>query len=173
MEIDQKVIDLWWHYEEIAMHFNQLIIQYRLQLMGGAGAIGALASYFIGSHVPKSERRHVIRAYVATVIFVLLLAAAILDVFYYNELLLGAVDALKSFEAQHPEIYMSTRIDGRFANRGISVIFTVYGLILVPLAVFTIWSWIVFFQERTGVAKQKRKMKNGSEKSSPQGQVLN
>jgi uncharacterized membrane protein YfcA len=161
MEIDQKVIDLWWHYEEIAMHFNQLIIQYRLQLMGGAGAIGALASYFIGSHVQKAERRHVIRAYVATVIFVLLLAAAILDVCYYNELLLGAVDALKSFEGQHPEIYMSTRIDSRFANRGISVIFSVYGLILIPLALFTIWSWCVFLQERNGVAKGKRKTKNG------------
>ena len=68
----------------------------------GAGAIGALSSYFIGSHVKVLERRHIIRTYVATVVLILLSAAALLDLCYYNELLLGAADALKQFESGIP-----------------------------------------------------------------------
>jgi hypothetical protein len=36
-EIPPNVIDLWFHYEQVAMHFNELIMQYRLQLMGARG----------------------------------------------------------------------------------------------------------------------------------------
>jgi hypothetical protein len=155
MCIDESIVNLWWHYEEIAMHFNELIMQYRLQLMGGAGAIGAISSYFIGSHVQKPERRHTIRAYVATVMIMLLIAASLLDLLYYNELLQGAVDALKKFEMEHPEIYMSTLIEHRFkdpisgeTSRGTEIIYYVYGIIIIPLALFTIWSWYVFAKER-------------------------
>ena len=57
MELEpDQVIALWFHYEKIAMHFNQLIIQYRLQLMGGAGAIGAVAAFLIQSR-DHEERR--------------------------------------------------------------------------------------------------------------------
>ena len=99
-----QAINLWWHYEEIAMHFNQLIIEYRLQLMGGAGAIGALASYFVGSHIQELEQKHAIRAYISLIILVLLFAAMLLDILYYDNLLQGAVDALVKFESEHPEI---------------------------------------------------------------------
>ena len=148
MSLDHEVIALWFHYEEIAMHFNQIIIQYRLQLMGGAGLIGALSSYLIGGKVEVAERRHMLRAYVSTGLVVLILAAAVLDVFYYNELLLGAVDALLRFEQEHPELYMSTLISNRFPNGGTLPIFITYGLVLGPLTLFSIWSWIVFVNER-------------------------
>ena len=136
---NQQVIDLWWHYEEIAMHFNQLILQYRLQLMSGAGVIGTVASYLIGTKVPDVERRHRARYLVSLILLVLLSAAAILDLGYYNLLLLGAVDALVEFETANPGINMSTRIEERVP--GMFSVWTVYALILVPLAIFTFTSW--------------------------------
>lgn len=162
MDLNQSVVDLWWRYEQVAMHFNELIIQYRLQLMGGAGLVGTLSSYFIGSHVRNAERRHTIRAYVATVVLILLSAGAALDLFYYNELLLGAVDALKQFESEHPAIYMSTAIDKRFSAQGVNTLYLVYGIILVPLAIFTVWSWYALVRERNCKAlKIDKRLKNG------------
>ena len=34
-ELDPEVIKLWYHYEEVAMHFNGLIMQFRIQVMAG------------------------------------------------------------------------------------------------------------------------------------------
>ena len=47
LKTTEEVIKLWFHYEQIAMHFNDLIIQYRLQLMGGAGAIGTFYFFLV------------------------------------------------------------------------------------------------------------------------------
>ena len=71
----------------------------------------------------------------------------LLDVLYYDNLLQGAVDALIQFEKEHPEIYMSTTIEKRFDNRGLWIIKLVYSVILVPLALFTIWSWKEYCKE--------------------------
>ena len=64
------------------MHFNDLLMQYRLQLLGGAGAIGTLATYLIGGKVDPDERRHWLRFLVSAGLLVLGAAAASLDVFY-------------------------------------------------------------------------------------------
>ena len=135
MNIDQ-IIELWFHYEEIAMHFNELIIQYRLQLMGGIGSIGALSGYFIGSKVDSAEMRHKLRAFIATGILLLLLAAWNLDINYYNNLLRGAVDALIQFEREHPDINMSTSIKARFTNSATNTICITYLIIAIPLMIF-------------------------------------
>lgn len=141
MRITDQEMQLWYHYEEIAMHFNQLIIQYRLQLMGGAGAIGALASYLIGSKVDDAYRRHFLRFGVAVGMLLIIFAAAVLDICYYDKLLQGAVDALLQFEEEHPEIYMSTKIRDRVGGTGESIIIFVYSLVIIPIGLFAIWSW--------------------------------
>lgn len=140
MELDQA-ISLWFHYEEIAMHFNELIIQYRLQLMGGAGAIGAVASYLVGSKVESEIDRHKLRAFISTGLLLIFIAAACLDLFYYNELLSGSVDALIELESKYPELNMSTSIKARFPDGATSIIYATYLLVLVPLLGFTVWSW--------------------------------
>ncbi|MEQ8427620.1 MAG: hypothetical protein RLT87_00730 [Gammaproteobacteria bacterium] len=140
MELDQA-INLWFHYEEIAMHFNELIIQYRLQLMGGAGAIGAIASYLVGSKVESEIDRHKLRALISTGLLIIFVSAAYLDLFYYNELLRGSVDALIELEAKYPELNMSTSIKARFPNGATSRIYITYLLVLIPLIFFTLWSW--------------------------------
>src|SRR5205814_8813176 len=104
-------IALWWHYEELAMHFNGLIMQFRLQVLGGAGAIGTLAAYLINSgEIDDEKKRERLSAVVAGGLALLILSAALLDVFYYRQLLEGAVNAIVDFEQQHPEIQMSTEI---------------------------------------------------------------
>lgn len=135
-----EIIQLWFHYEEIAMHFNELLLRYRMQLMGGAGAIGTLLSYLIGSRIKDVTVRHWVVFVVSLVLLVIISAAAALDLFYYNQLLLGAVDALLEFENMHPIINMSTRIEEQISNRGLITIRTVYAIILLPLLIFTIWS---------------------------------
>ena len=141
MELEpDQVIALWFHYEEIAMHFNQLIIQYRLQLMGGAGAIGAVAVFLIQSK-DDEERRYLMRWVVSFIMFFLLLAAAILDILYYNKLLLGAVKALLEFEKAHPPINMSTLIHDEVAGFDTMAILIWYAAILVPVAGFGLRSY--------------------------------
>ncbi len=135
---DQQ-IELWFHYEEIAMHFNGLIIQYRLQLMGGVGAIGAVAGYLIAEKTDAVNRPG-LRLVVSTTLLVLVSAAAFLDISYYNQLLVGAVDALLEFEKNNRNINMSTRIDQAVPGWPWPVIHIWYAAILVPLASFVIWS---------------------------------
>ena len=136
-----EIIDLWFHYEEVAMHFNELLIQYRLQLMGGAGAIGALSAYLIGDKVTEPSTRTWLRFLASLTLLVLITAAAFLDLFYYNQLLLASVDVLIEFEAAHPPLKMSTYIADQVAARGLPVVIGSYCIVLGLLAAFTWWSW--------------------------------
>jgi len=137
--MDRDVVDLWFRYEEIAMHFNTLIIQFRLQLIGGIGAIGTVASYLIGAKVEDLQQHNWLRALISSGMFVLVAAAAVLDLFYYDRLLRGAVDALLAFEQAHPEIQMSTTIEARVAG-GNWAVWWAYGILLSLLFVFSGWS---------------------------------
>ena len=141
-------MQLWFHYEEIAMHFNELIMQYRLQLMGGTGVIGALSGYLIGSKVESAPMRRELRAYISTGLLILVCAAASLDQFYYNELLRGSVNALIRFEQEHPEIYMSTYIKAQFPGGASLRIYIIYAVAILPLVGFTIWSWRTYLRGR-------------------------
>lgn len=149
------VIELWFHYEEVAMHFNELIIQYRLQLLSGLGALSAVVGYLIEKNVPEDHLRYA-RAYIATSVLVIFAAAVILDIFYYHPLLTGAVKALLEFEAAHKEINMSTLInDARYdgftipcINLKVSVIGSAYALVSLPLLGFTMFSWYVVYKKR-------------------------
>jgi hypothetical protein len=136
-------IALWYHYEEIAMHFNSLIMQFRLQVMAGAGAIGTLASYLIGGKVSDPKQQDWLRALVSSGLFILILAAAILDLAYYNQLLRGAVNALLDFEKQHPEIQLSTQIEAT-VGRGRFAVWLAYTLMLGFLGGFAGWAWRVY-----------------------------
>ena len=140
------VITLWYHYEEIAMHFNGLIIQFRLQLIGGAGALGAAAAV-IGSKVAVERERRSLRSFAASGLLILIAAAASLDLFYYRRLLGGAVVALLEFERNHPEIDMSTRIE-EAVGLGRHAVWFAYTLILLTLFIFCVWSWCDVYRHR-------------------------
>lgn len=70
-----------------------------------------------------------------------------LDLFYYKQLLQGAVNGLLDFERQHPEIQLSTQIEATVgASR--NVVWYAYGLMLAALLAFTGWSWCDYSQHR-------------------------
>lgn len=138
-----STVALWYHYEEIAMHFNQLIMQFRLQVIAGAGAIGTAASYLIGEKVKKPIDQDWLRATISSGLWVLILCAAILDLSYYNELLRGAVDALIDFEKAHPDIQMSTKIKAR-VGAGEYAVWWAYGLLLGLLLLYILGAWSVY-----------------------------
>jgi hypothetical protein len=139
MQSSPTDIEIWFHYEEIAMHFNNLIMQFRLQLMGGAGVIGTVAAYLIGGKVNDPGQRHWLRFLVSSGLLVLIIAAAVLDLAYYDRLLKGAVAALLEFEKNHPDIQMSTRIE-QTVGWGKYSIWGVYAFLFVALGGFTTWS---------------------------------
>jgi hypothetical protein len=136
----KQAIELWYHYEEIAMHFNSLIIQYRLQLMGGIGAIGTIAGYLIGEKMKDFSRQRDVKLFVSVMIFFLLLSAALLDIFYYSELLEGSVKTLLEFEAKYPFINMSTNIS-TYMGWNKHLICICYAFVLMPLLGFIVYSW--------------------------------
>jgi hypothetical protein len=134
-------VALWWHYEELAMHFNGLIMQFRVQVLGGAGAIGTLAGYLINSDKISDEKlRDRLRMIVAAGLWVLIFVAAMLDLFYYRLLLEGAVKAIVDLEAQYPDIQISTVIEQTVGWRKY-MIFPAYLVLLFALGSFAVWAW--------------------------------
>lgn len=119
---EADLIALWWHYESVAMHFNELIIQYRSQVMAGVGALGAAAGYLDGRDKSKHEKQEQIRNVRLSVFFISLMVAvfalAYLDLKYYHVLLQGAVDSLVKLEKCHPALFLSTDIAFRANSIG-------------------------------------------------------
>ncbi len=158
MELEpDQVIELWFHYEEIAMHFNELILQYRMTLIGGLGAIGAFVSYLVGSKLeddsPHRNEMRFVRFLVSLLLLVILVAAACLDLLYYNELLTSSVEVLKSFESEHQWINMSTHVSENFSEGfSFKLVGGIYLVFALPLFCFTIWSWFAY-KNPTEVAK--------------------
>jgi hypothetical protein len=138
---DSDTIALWWHYEELAMHFNGLIMQFRLQVLGGVGAIGAVAGYLINrGEITDAKQLERLRAVIAGGLCLLVFCLALLDVLYYRVLLDGAVKAIIDFEGQHPKIQMSSEIQ-RMVGWRVHVIWAFYGLPLLALGAFALTSW--------------------------------
>lgn len=90
-----ELYEVWEKYEDIAMHFNDLILKIRVQALGAVTAVIAIASLF-------SDTATGIPWGVATTIFGFLslfwAALWFLDFQYYNRLLIGAVDELLKIE---------------------------------------------------------------------------
>ena len=92
--------DLWAKYEDIAMHFNDLLIHLRTQALAAVAALSTLIGIFTKTD-PNSVH---ISWEVATGVFSLLIvfwvAIWAIDRGYYNRLLIGAVIALREVEAE-------------------------------------------------------------------------
>ncbi len=137
---------VWFHYEEVAMHFNEILIQFRLQLLGGAGSLATVALYLIGEKVHEIQRPR-LRTLASTALLTLVFAAAMFDLGYYNQLLRGAVDALLEFERQHPSLYLSTKIEVA-AGGWPYFIYGAYGLVLLVIGTHCAWSWSNYLRGR-------------------------
>jgi hypothetical protein len=96
------VQSLWEKYEELAMHFNDLLIRLRTQSLAGVAAIAAIVGIF-AKESSDVKGVHLDWA-VAQALFLALIGFWIaiwcLDLIYYNRLLSGAVKAITDLEEQ-------------------------------------------------------------------------
>ena len=94
---------VWCKYEEIAMHFNNLIMKIRLQALGGVATISTVVGLW-----SRNNTNDPINWYIAMAVFFFLIlfwvAIWILDFKYYTRLLLGTVAALTKLEEESEKI---------------------------------------------------------------------
>ena len=119
---DERLFEIWKEYEEVAKHFNDLLIRLRTQALGGAAAISAFATIITnGDLVPSVRWELLVGIFLLLVFF--WVAVWILDVLYYNRLLYGAVAAIMEIEqaSQNGEplsgLWLSTQIEEAVANK--------------------------------------------------------
>ena len=91
------IFDVWDRYENIAMHFNDLLIKLRTQAIAGVAAITTILA-IVTKAVGIGELTWEIIAGVFFFLSLFWVAVWILDFKYYNRLLIGAVDALLEIE---------------------------------------------------------------------------
>ncbi len=112
------LIELWAKYEDVAMHFNDLLMRLRTQALGAVAAIVAVASFVLEGGFGEDAGLPWFSICVgSTLLLAAWLMVFMLDAFYYSRLLTGAVDALLEIEKKSEgAIVLSTRIDGRFGK---------------------------------------------------------
>jgi hypothetical protein len=98
-DASDELLKLWMKYEEIAMHFNDLLIRLRTQTLGGAATIVTAAGFLTSRQSTPAVSEP--WGAVAAVSILLLLAwvtIGIIDFYYYSKLLRGAVVGLIEIE---------------------------------------------------------------------------
>ena len=118
----EATFKLWSKYEDVAMHFNDLILRLRFQALAGVAGFATLVGVF-GRDIQDAT----LRAQVLSGVFALLVffwvAIWLLDRCYYDKLLSGAVSALLTIERRSSEflpietIDLSTAIEQSFLRR--------------------------------------------------------
>src|SRR5262249_16191999 len=154
----------WKEYEDVAMHFNDLIIRLRSQSLGGVAVFATLATVVIKTDISVTLRWEVMTGAFA-LLTVFWIAVWVLDLGYYNRLLCGAVAALLAIEKDSSgqklveRIDLSTRIEkavqsGHVPNNFCRILF--YVLVCAALAVcLSISAYNLYTVPKTPPATQK------------------
>jgi hypothetical protein len=153
----KNLIALWSKYEEVAMHFNDLLMRLRTQALGAVAGLTAIAGFFVEGGFAQEKGAFSWRSVFVGSVALLggWIVLSLLDTLYYSKLLYGAVDALLELEGNsNGFIFLSTRIDGRFrkfhprrrhgeyrAATNISAIMLFYVPIALLLAALAFHAW--------------------------------
>jgi hypothetical protein len=132
----------WSRYEDLAMHFNSLLIQFRIQMLGGLAALATIGGYLVGEKVTPRKQRFGVLALGSGVLAIAWLAAASLDLFYYTQLLKGPVAAIIELEEGTP-LQMSTVVE-RWVGPGDAAPWFFYGVVFVLLTGICLWALISY-----------------------------
>lgn len=143
--------ELWEKYEEVTMHFNDLIIRLRTQALAGVAALSALVGIFAKADLGAFGYTWEIAGCVFLGLVLFWIAIWVLDFAYYNQLLIGSVAALLELERESAtsatisQIRLSTLVENAVASRAkfdlttmqkfriIAPRWTFYGLVFVAL----------------------------------------
>jgi hypothetical protein len=92
--------ELWEKYEDIAMHFNDLIMRLRTQALGAVAALSTLVGLFAKADLGPSGSTWEVAGLVFAGLAIFWAAIWVLDFCYYNQLLIGSVAALLELEKE-------------------------------------------------------------------------
>lgn len=139
-------LDAWERHENIAMHFNDLILKVRIQALGALAAIVTVGGVLLKPEAPSNQIPWGIITAISAALLAFWVAIWVLDFRYYNRLLMGAVDALLKLETEinsgsKISIEMSTKIEAAVLGRNLSHLeqgtltgpFMFYAIVLVVL----------------------------------------
>jgi hypothetical protein len=87
---EELQLQAWEKHQDVAMHFNELIMRWRLQAIGGLAGFVTLAGFVVGDTTSLHVRYRAMLI-LTTVIAFAWLAVGAIDLFYYSRLLQGAV----------------------------------------------------------------------------------
>lgn len=112
---------LWAKYEDIAMHFNDLLMRLRSQSLAGIAAVSTLVGMFTKTGVTEAKVEWMAATAIFVAMFFFWIAIFCLDIFYYSRLLVGAVSAITELESKSASgaaigINMSTLIEVEFRS---------------------------------------------------------
>ena len=112
-----ELFDYWKKSEDIAMHFNELIIAFRLKALGGLGVgLGLIGGVFAKGQKMKTDD-WMILAWVLLLSLVIWFIICRLDRSYYSRLLQGTIDEILSIETR-ASISLSKRIEEAVQDAG-------------------------------------------------------
>lgn len=95
---EEYYFKVWKNYEDVAMHFNDLIIRLRIQSIGGVAALITILGVVSKTCNEKGAFNYPL-AFMAIICLILFwIAIWILDMRYYNRLLEGSVKAILELE---------------------------------------------------------------------------
>ena len=148
---------LWAKYEDIAMHFNDLLMRLRLQSLAGIAALSTIVGFLTRGGESTPNWLGVTALFVGIAFF--WIAIWCLDFLYYNTLLRGAVRALLRIEEESRKgadaklnIELSTLIEAEFARpitvteymgfRGVLLFYFIVLLVIVSGAAFCLHMYL-------------------------------
>jgi hypothetical protein len=133
-----QVFATWCKYEDIAVHFNELMMRWRLQAIGGLLTLVTLAGFVVGD-APSDEARYRAMLILSATLGMAWMGVALIDLCYYRKLLAGAVDAIIDLEVATTDLRLSQTIDARTkpAGRWLPLVFYLCsGLPLLGIALY-------------------------------------
>lgn len=152
-KLELHSFELWKQYEKVAVHFNDLILRLRVQALGGVAAIAALAGFVLKEH-PAGVIGWKVLAVAFAVLLIFWIALWLLDLLYYNPLLLGAVDAILEIESASQKgqfitsLNLSTKIKAAVEDRsckwrrsllGPIIFYSLVAFVLIALFLLSAW----------------------------------
>jgi hypothetical protein len=139
---------LWEKYEDIAMHFNDLLMRLRSQSIAGIAALSTIVGVLAKGDVADVKVSWLVAAMIFVAMALVWVAIWCIDFLYYNVLLTGAVTAIRQLEEDTQQggpksINMSTLIEAQFTKppnvssfRGVLLFYGIVLFLLVSGAMF-------------------------------------
>ena len=121
------------------MHFNDLLMRWRLQAIGGLAGLVTLAGFVVGDAATLAVRYRAMLILSGVLAFAWV-GVALIDLFYYRRLLQGAVNALLAIEKENPRITLSTAIEHEASSASTVTPWVFYVCGLIPLLAIIGWA---------------------------------